>query len=99
MIRIGETHAVCTPWDCREFGVHWAKNQDATEAVKRLVEAVIRTRQNISGHYVSAEDMWLLDAALAPFTESDASLVDSGLRSCATPKNDGSTSIKGDQHG
>lgn len=31
--------------------------------------------------------MWkaLDDIALAPFTDSDVALVDSGLRSCATP--------------
>lgn len=35
------------------------------------------------------------DAALSPFTDSDVALVDSGLRSCATPENDGSTPPKG----
>jgi hypothetical protein len=38
----------------------------------------------MTGHYVSAEDIMLLDAALAPFTETEEGYDTSGLRLCAT---------------
>lgn len=86
MIRIGETHAVIPLIldGYREHEIHGGPGSFiATEAVKRLVEAARMQAE----YYPSSTIFGLLDA-LAPFTESDASLVDSGLRSCATQKDE-----------
>ena len=79
MIRIGETHEVCEPLHSNLLGQFWCPRKDANDAVKRLVEAVEAEIKFFGG---STE----LRAAVAPFTDTDASLVDSGLRSCATPE-------------
>lgn len=99
MIRIGETHAVCLPWKCREVWSEWAEDEQATEAVKQLVPA-LSGMINLYCDLVNSGDAGFWDpeqvpeviaarAALAPFTDTDATLVDSsGLRSCATTKDE-----------
>lgn len=108
MIRIGETHQVMVG--------HWPDvypADEATEAVKRLVEELRECRTDLmiaAGNADNAakhDHRWegvgavlrarvvMADAALAPFTDPDVALVDSGLRSCATPENDPSTPPKG----
>jgi len=100
-IRIGETHVLLAggagPSGKPMFVV--PGDAKATEAVKRLVEAMkeIETaaeffvQHGISSDALRGGHFQTLDkarAALAPFTDTDASLVDSGLRSCATPENE-----------
>lgn len=83
MIRIGETHYVDVTIPHRDDD-DLPDDVEATEAVKRLVEAAKAMIEPPVWEEAQAE----LRAALAPFTDTDASLVDSGLRSCATPENE-----------
>lgn len=85
MIRIGETHAVAHQIKgpiSRGLG---QMDYDATEAVKRLesagmtvLDGVNTYRADIDYAVVSGAALRELRAALAPFTDTDASLVDSG---------------------
>lgn len=111
MIKIGETHTVIVDSGAWVYANGADKplhvlNAEATEAVKRLVEAhdelyravcdfvgddhVPRGLSKVLGRSATA---------LASFTETEQGSDPNGLRLCATPENDGSTEIKGDQHG